>query len=88
MPPFVGVAVNVTFVPEQVGLEPVVSAMETDGAAVGVTDMVIPVLVAVKGLAQVALDVRIHVITCPFISAVVVKVGLLVPTLAVPTFHW
>ena len=87
VPPFVGVAVKVTLVPAQVGFVPVVSAIATAGVMVGVTVIVMFVLVAVKGLAQEALEVRIHFTTCPFVSAVVVNVALLVPTFVLPICH-
>ena len=72
MPPLVGVAVNVTDEPAQVGLVPAVLAIATDGVAVGVTVMVMPVLAAVAGLAQEALDVSTHVTICPVVKVVVV----------------
>jgi hypothetical protein len=65
-----------------------VSAMLTVGISKGFTDIVIPLLVAVVGLAQVALEVMTHVTTCPLVSEVVVKVELLLPTLDPLTFHW
>ena len=68
MPPFVGVAVNVTFVPAQIVL-PGFAAMLTDGTTVEVTDIVIPVDVAVAGLAQASDEVITTVITSPFINA-------------------
>jgi hypothetical protein len=57
----VGVAVKVTADPAQVGLVPAVNAIETAGISTGFTVMVIPALVAVVGLAQVALDVSTQV---------------------------
>jgi hypothetical protein len=75
----VGVAVNVTADPAQVGFVPAVNAMLTEGTNTGFTVMVMPALVAVVGLAQVALDVRMHVTTWPVVKALVVNVALLVP---------
>lgn len=64
----VGVAVKVTDVPLQIVL-PGLAEMLTDGVTNGVTDIVIPVLVAVAGDAQVALLVSTQVITSPFARA-------------------
>jgi hypothetical protein len=75
----VGVAVNVTEEPAQVGLVPVVNAIETAGTSTGFTVMVMPALVAVVGLAQVALEVSTQVTTWPVVKALVVNVVLLVP---------
>jgi hypothetical protein len=55
------VAVKVIEAPEQVGLLPAVTAIETAGTNVAFTVMVMPALVAVVGLAQLALDVSMHV---------------------------
>ena len=68
VPPFVGVAVNVTFVPVHIVL-PGFAAMLTDGATVEVTTIVIPVDVAVAGLAQAKDDVITTVTTSPFARA-------------------
>ena len=51
MPPFVGVAVKVTLVPAQIVL-PGLAVTLTDGTIVDSTVIVIPVDVAVVGLAQ------------------------------------
>ena len=56
MPPFVGVAVKVTLSPAQMAL-PGSAAMFTDGATELVTTIVIPLEVAVAGLAQARDDV-------------------------------
>ena len=53
-----------------------------------VIDIVIALLVAVAGTAQVALEVNTQVTTAPFVSVVVVYVAALVPTLVPFTFHW
>ena len=65
MPPFVGVAENVTLVPAQIVL-PGFALMVTDGVTVAVTVIVIPVDVAVVGLAQGSDDVITTVTTSPF----------------------
>ena len=83
----VGVAVKVTEDPAQVGLVPEVIAIETEGTSTGFTVIVIPVLVAVVGLAQVAFEVKTQVTTCPLVKAVVVNVAELVPAFTPPTFH-
>lgn len=61
-PPLVGVAVNVAEAPAHIGLLPVVCAIITEGTSNGFTVIVMPALVAVVGLAHVALDVNMHVI--------------------------
>lgn len=68
----VGVAVKVAEAPAHIGLLPEVRAMELAGVTTGFTVMVMPVLVAVAGLAQVAFEVRIHVTTCPWVNTVLV----------------
>ena len=65
MPPFVGVAVKLTLVPAQIVL-PGLAAMLTDGTTEPVIAMVIPLDVAVVGLAQANDDVITTVITSPF----------------------
>ena len=65
MPPFVGVAVNVALVPEQIEL-PGFALMLTDGVnVVDPTLIVIPGDVAVAGLAQPIEEVITTVITSP-----------------------
>ena len=61
----VGVAVNVTLVAEQI-VFPGFAAMLTDGAIDPVTVIVMPVDVAVVGLAQASEDVITTVTTSPF----------------------
>ena len=68
MPPFVGVAVNVTLVPVQIVL-PGLAAILTDGVTVDVTAIVIPDDVAVVGLAQASDDVITTVTISPFANA-------------------
>ena len=82
----VGVAVNVTAVPEQVGLAPVVIAMLTEGVSGLVIVNAIALLVAVGEVTQA----RLLVITQVILPAVVpasVYVALLVPTFAPSFFH-
>jgi hypothetical protein len=61
-----GVAVNVTLVPEQIVVA--LAEMLTDGVTVVVTDMVMAFEVAAAGLAQTAEDVIITVTTSLFAS--------------------
>ena len=67
MPPFVGAAVNVTLVPEQIVL-PGLAVMPTDGTTVDTISIVIPGDVAVVGLAQASDEVITTVITLPFVN--------------------
>lgn len=67
LPPLVGVAVNVTEVPEHIVLPGLADTL-TEGVTLVVTVMVIPVLVAVAGDAQVALLVITQVTISPFAS--------------------
>jgi len=64
----VGVAVNVTEVPAQVGLVPDVMAIATLGMRVAFTVIVIPVDVAVVVLPQEELDVITQVTICPLVK--------------------
>ena len=68
MPPFVGVAVNMTLVPAQIVL-PGLAVMLTDGVTVDPTIIVIPVDVAVVGLAQPSEEVITTVTTSPLAIA-------------------
>ena len=86
MPPFVAVAVNVTLVPAQIVL-PGFAAILTDGATVDPTLIVIPVAVAVVGLAQPSDEVIVTVITSPLTNALFEYVLLFVPTLFPFRFH-
>ncbi len=81
----VGIAVKVTEVPLQIELEE--AAIETLGATFELTVIVSPALVAVNGLAQVALEVNTQVITLPLAKDVLVKVAELVPTFTPLFFH-
>ena len=64
----VGVAVNVTLVPAQI-VFPGFAFMITDGATVPDTVIVMPLDVAVVGLAQASDDVITTVIISPFANA-------------------
>ena len=86
MPPFVGVAVNVTFVPAQI-VFPGFALMLTDGVTPDVTIIVIPVDVAVVGLAQASDEVITTVTTSPLANALFEYVLLFVPTLLPFSFH-
>jgi hypothetical protein len=57
------------------------------GIRVAFTEIVIPELVAVVGLAQEEFEVITQVTTSPLTKVVVVKVGLLVPALIPFTCH-
>ena len=85
MPPFTGVAVNVTG-PEQMLV--LLALMLTDGTTTGCTVMVTLFELADAGEAQAADDVSTHDTTSLLLSVVVAKVGLLVPALIPFTFHW
>ena len=65
MPPFVGVAVNVTLVPVQIAL-PGLGEILTDGVSVGFTTIIIPLEVAAAGLAHASDDVMTTVTISPF----------------------
>ena len=65
----VGVAVNVTLVPEQIVL-PVLAAILTDGAAAAVNVIVSSLEVAVFGLAQASDDVITQVTFAPLVNTV------------------
>jgi hypothetical protein len=82
-PATVGVP-RVIVLPAHTGLD----AVAVGVAGTGFTVMVIPLLVAVAGLAQEELDVRMQVTVWPVVNAVLVNVALLVPTFAPFTCHW
>ena len=79
---------NVSELPAQPGLLPVVSAMETAGVTLAVRFIVMELEVAVAVVTHVALEVMTQVTACPFVMAVLVKVGLSVPAFVPLTFHW
>ena len=84
----VGVAVKVTDVPAALGLVPAVMAMDTAGVTDAVNEAVMPLLVAVVGLAQARLLVMTQVTTWPAVRAEVLNVLLLVPAFTPLIFHW
>ena len=84
----IAVAENVTEVPLHEGFKPPVMAMETDGVTL---EFIVNVTLfddAVTGLAQLKLEVMLQVIIWPFVKALELYVGLLVPTLTPLTCHW
>ena len=87
MPPFIGVAVNVTLAPEQIVL-PGFAAILTDGVNVDPTFIVIAGAVAVVGLAQPSDEVITTVTTSPLTNALFEYMLLFVPTLFPFRFHW
>ena len=87
VPPFVGVAVNVTLVPLHI-VEPGLAAILTDGATDELTVIVTVLDVAVGVDAQAELDVITQLTVFPFVRAAFVYVALFVPTLAPFNFHW
>ena len=85
MPPFVGVAVNVTEEPEQIVVAE--AAIETEGTTVEFTVITTELDVTGEPVAQVELEVIITVTVCPLVNVVEVNVGELVPTLLPFTCH-
>ena len=86
MPPFVGVAVNVTCVPAQIVVDD--ALILTDGATLAVTVIGIALDVAVAGEAQPKEDVITNVTTSLLARVVDWNVALLVPALFPLSFHW
>ncbi len=81
----VGVAVNVTDVPEQMEVE--LAAIDTEG----VTELVVIMMVlevAVEVVVQLALDVMITVTWSPLTREPVVNVEEFVPAFTPFTCHW
>jgi hypothetical protein len=81
----VGVAVNVTLLPEQIDEDE--ALIETDG----VTELVViatTLLVAVAVVMQLALEVIITLTWSPLVSVLEVKVAELVPAFTPFTCHW
>ena len=81
----VGVAVKVTDVPAQIVVAE--ALMETEGTKFGFTVIVIVLLVAVVGLAQGSLLVKITFTTSLLLSDEELNVLLLVPTFTPFTCH-
>lgn len=92
LPPFTGVAVNVTELLLHAGLEPLVSAMLTEGVNCEGTLMVIPLLVNGFGEAQVALEVSTKRMISPstkLVPATAVYVNPFAPVMLLPFLvHW
>jgi hypothetical protein len=86
VPPFVGVAVKVTLVPEQIVVA--VADMLTLAVTLLFTVIVIAFEVAGLPLTQLALEVIMQVMTSPLTRALLLYVELLVPTLLPFFFHW
>lgn len=86
IPGFVAVAVKVTLVAEQIVVA--LALMLSVGVWAALTFTVIPFEVAVLFDKQLALDVSTQVTVCPFVSALVVNVALLVPVFTPLIFHW
>lgn len=73
--------------PEQEGLLPDVTEMDTEGATVADRLMVIEFEVAVAGLAHADEEVMTQLTMSVFANVELVKVALFVPTSAPSTFH-
>lgn len=86
VPPFTGVAVNVTGVPAQMLF--CEAAILTDAVRLGLTVIVMLLLVTIAGAAHMALLVIVQVTLSPLTSVLLVKVGLLVPAFMPLTCHW
>ena len=82
VPPFVGVAVNVTEAPDADGLVPAVIAMLTAGTTDGLIVMVILLLAAVLEVTHEELEVSVHATTAPLASVVEENVAEFVPAAA------
>ena len=85
MPPFIGVAVNVTGVPAQIVVLGV--AMLIAEVSIVATFIVIKLDTAVAGEGQTALDVIITATTSPLVTVEEFSVGEFVPTLIPFTCH-
>ena len=85
MPGFVGVAVNVTFVPAQMVVAD--ALILTLAVKLGFTVMVTALLVAGLPVAHVAFDVITTVTTSLLDNVLVVNVALFVPAFVPFTFH-
>ena len=86
LPPFKGVAVNVTGTPAQIE-EPGFAEIEMDGVRIGFTVMTMALLVSVSDVAHTALFVITQVITSFVLSVDDVKEVVLVPVFTPLTFH-
>lgn len=86
LPPFVGVAVKVIVLPAQAAPAGL-AAMLTLTGRFGLTDIVTVFDAAGEPVAQVALDVNVHVTTSLSFNVAGVYVAELVPTLPPFSFH-
>jgi hypothetical protein len=86
VPPFIGVAVNVTDVPGQILLA--LGEILTDGVTRSLTAMVIVLLVTDAEVGHTALDVITTVILSALTSELLVNVVPPVPTSTPLSFHW
>ena len=84
LPPFVGIAVNVRLLPEQIDVDD--ALIETDGVTELVV-IVITLLEVVGVVTQLALEVMTTLTWSPFASALDVKVAELVPAFTPFTAH-
>jgi hypothetical protein len=84
VPPFVGVAVNVTLVPAQIEVDD--ALMETNGVT-ELEDTLMTLLVTFATVAQLALDVMTTLTWSPLARLLVVNVAELVPAFAPFTCH-
>ena len=78
---------KVTGVPSQMILSASFETILTLTGRFGFTVVVMGLLLAGLPVAQVAVELIATVTVWPVVSVVVVKVGLLVPTGVVPTYH-
>jgi hypothetical protein len=85
VPPLVGVAVNVTLVPEQIVV--VDAPIFTLAGKLGFTVIVTALLVAGLPVAHIAFDVITTVTTSLLDKVLVVNVALLLPAFTPFTFH-
>jgi hypothetical protein len=87
VPPFTGVAVNITEVPVHIAPEGD-AAMVTPGVTLALTVIFIGVLLAVGEVVQFAFEVITTVTISLFASVAEVKVGLFVPAFEPFILHW
>ena len=86
VPPFVGVAVKVTLVPEQI-VVPGLAEIDTEGVTAAFTTIVIVLEVAVGVERQPALDVITQLTWSLFANALLEYVEAFVPTFVPFNFH-
>jgi hypothetical protein len=86
VPPFEGLAVNVTMLPAHA--EVAGTLMVTDGVTAAGVAIVITLDVAVDVVTQTALDVTTQLTWSPSAKVIVEKKALLNPAFTPFTFHW